>query len=63
MVIKENYSLNDTNKQHYNRVRNVYIIYDHSISDVPKHSSDGDLLCVRQHTTLKNRRGVKNAKK
>ena len=28
-------SLNETNKQLYN----VYIIYDHSISDVPKHSS------------------------
>ena len=32
-------SLNDTNKQLYDRVRNVYIIYDHSISDGPKHIS------------------------
>ena len=40
-------SLNDTNYQLNNRVRNVDIIYDHeaehSISDVPKHSSNGGL--------------------
>ena len=36
-------SLNGTKKKLDNRVRNVYIIYDHSISDVPKHSSDGGL--------------------